>query len=96
MVIAAQLDIIINIVFINNDFLAAQNMEAGNIITGNEFEHKHENSFLVKRALNKIKSSGSSFRYFMATKVDKVDSKSYNTYSNVWMKTGSRSDGEEY
>eukprot|EP00980_Cylindrotheca_fusiformis_P001039 scaffold282_cov121-Cylindrotheca_fusiformis.AAC.1 len=81
---------------IQNAYLNAPNREKVWIRAGPEFGDDEGKCFIVTKALYGLKSAGSSFRAFLAKKLDELGFYSCPADPDVWRRPATRSDGTEY
>ena len=96
LLVAALNDLDVQGADIQNAFLNAPNKEKVWLCAGPEFGELEGKNYIVKRALYGLKSAGSSFRAFMAKKLDDLNFKSCPD-PDVWRRPAVNQDtGEEY
>eukprot|EP00980_Cylindrotheca_fusiformis_P022162 scaffold9066_cov80-Cylindrotheca_fusiformis.AAC.1 len=81
---------------IQNAYLNAPNREKVWIRAGPEFGDDEGKCFIVTKALHGLKSAGSSFRAFLAKKLDELGFYSCPADPDVWRRPATRPDGTEY
>ena len=94
--IAALNDLDILSADIENAYLTAPCREKVWLRGGLEFGKLHGKILIVRQALYGLKSSGASFRSFLAERLDAIGFKSSIGDHDVWMRSAHKPDGEQY
>lgn len=81
---------------IQNAFITAPNKEKCYIWAGDEFGNEKGKLFIVTKALYGLRSASSSFRAYLAGRLDEMGFKSSNADPDVWLRPAVKADGEEY
>ena len=79
---------------VQNAFMMAPNKEKCWMVAGPELGSEEGKNFLVVKALYGLKSASSSFRSHMAEKLMIMGFQSSMVEPDVWLRAGSKSDGE--
>ena len=96
LLIAALNDIDIKAADVENAYLLAPCREKICIIAGAEFGELKGRTLIVNKALYGLKSSGASFRSFLAQRLDEMNFKPSMADPDVWLRPAVKPDGEEY
>ena len=80
---------------IENAYLTAPCKENVYTIAGSEFGPLKGKILIIEKALYGLKSSGASFRSFMAEKLDSMNFRSSMADPDVWMRAAVKPDGEK-
>ena len=81
---------------IENAYLTAPCREKTWTRAGPEFGMDEGKIFIIVRVLYGLKSSGATFRAFLAERLDEMDFKSSLVDPDVWFREATKEDGEEY
>ena len=81
---------------VENAYLLAKCREKVCIVAGPEFGDMKGKTLIINRALYGLKSSGASFRSFLAERLDDMGFKPSIADPDVWMRPAVKSDGEKY
>ena len=81
---------------VQNAFLTAPNKEKVWMVAGPEFGADEGKTFLVVRALYRLKSASFSFRSYMAAKLTELGFQSTLADPDVWLRAASKGDGDQY
>ena len=96
LLIAALNDLDLQSADIENAYLLAKCREKICIIAGPEFGDMEGKTLIINKALYGLKSSGASFRAFLAERLDDMGFKSSMADPDVWMRPAVKPDGESY
>ena len=96
LLIAALNDLDLQAADVENAYLLAKCREKKCVIAGHEFGDMRGKTLIVNKALYGLKSSGASFRYFLAERLDDMGFKSSMADPDVWIRPAIKPDGEQF